>query len=351
MRPAAPDHGEAVSLAACIDTLAGLVAHRTPSAEPNLALVAALHERLAAAGARVEVLESPERTHATLFATFGPAADGGLMLSAHTDTVPATAAEGWRGEPFRLRQEGDRLIGRGACDMKGFLACVLESLPAFAAAARRSGRPVHIALTHDEEMGCRGARQLAAHLAAHGPRPGWVLVGEPTGLRVVDGHKGCFEYVTRIRGRDGHASDPGAGVNAAEIAACLAAELVALRDELDARAAPDSPFAPPGTTLSVGRIAGGTASNVIAAEAELHWEMRPVAPADAGLVHDRVAAFVARTLPGMRARAPEAAIATEVIGEVEGLLPRPRNALRDAALAAGAWGPPVSVPFGTEAGL
>ena len=338
-----------VPLDRAVALLGELVAHPTVSADPNIAMIDALEDRLSAAGARCFRTEDETGAKANLFATFGPDAPGGVMLSGHTDVVPA-AAEDWASDPFEMTERAGRLHGRGTCDMKGFLAAAVVLAEAVDPA--RLTRPLHLAFTHDEEVGCLGAGHLVAAMRDRGLRPDIAILGEPTGMRVIEGHKGCCEYTTRFTGLAGHGSDPAAGVNAAEYAARYVARLLSLRDELVARAPRGGRFEPPWTTINVGRIAAGVAHNVIAAHAEIDWEMRPVRWADADHVHAALARLCEdELLPAMRAVHPEAGIATEVVGEVAGLEPMAANAARElAAELTGANGAGL-VAFGTEAGL
>jgi acetylornithine deacetylase len=329
--------------------LAELVAFPSVSRDPNREITDWIAERLRAVGARIEIMPDASGDKANLWATLGPEGDGGLVLSAHTDVVPIDGQD-WSVPPFTLTAKDGRYYGRGTCDMKGFLACVLAHAPAYA--ALRLSRPIHFAFTHDEEIGCLGAQRLTQALAYRGARPAMVLVGEPTGMRLVDGHKGCCEYTTRFTGLEGHGSNPGAGVNAVEYAVRYARKLLELADELKARAPADSPFDPAWTSLNIGRLSGGAAHNVIPGEAEIDWEMRPVAAEDHAYAHDALHRFTEETLlPAMRAVSPAAGVETRVIGEVAGLVPRKDNAARDLlARLTGANGRQC-VAFGTEAGL
>ena len=339
------------ALDAAIAALGRLVAYPTVSADSNLAMVADLAGQLEAAGARVEILPDGTGAKANLWATLGPEAEGGIVLSGHTDVVPADPAE-WASDPFGMRRENGRLYGRGTCDMKGFIACCLAALPAFAAYAAEARRPVHFAFTHDEETSCFGGQALVRHLRASGLRPAMALIGEPTSLRIVDGHKGCCEYTVRFQGAEGHGSAPHRGVNAVEYAARYVARLLAHRAALAAAPPPGSPFDPPWTTINVGALHGGTVHNVIAGRAQLDWEMRPVAWDEALRVRDDLARFCAEELePEMRQVSAAAGIETEIMGEVVGLEPRAANAMRD--LVAGILGQNGTdvVAFGTEAGL
>ncbi|MSU88739.1 acetylornithine deacetylase [Rhodobacteraceae bacterium 2CG4] len=326
-----------------------LIAFPTVSADSNLGMVAHLAQRLSDAGARIELSHDDGGTKANLFASLGPEADGGVVLSGHTDVVPV-GGQPWTGDPFAMAARDGRLYGRGTCDMKGFIAAAVALLPQLD--GDRLRRPLHFAFTYDEEVGCLGARQLVEHLRARGLRPAAAIIGEPTGMRVVEGHKGCHEYTTLFTGREGHGSVPERGVNAVEMAVRYVHRLLALRDELIASAPEGSRFAPPWTTVNVGRMAGGTAHNVIAGEAAVDWEMRPVRAEDARHVRDALEAYCAQVLlPAMRAVAPEARIETRVIGEVAGLEPADDNLARRLVSELTGQDGAELVPFSTEAGL
>ncbi|WP_204112729.1 acetylornithine deacetylase [Shimia biformata] len=329
--------------------LGDLVGFPSVSSDSNLDIIAYIEARMRAIGARTLVLPNDTGEKANLFASIGPDVPGGLLLSGHTDVVPVEGQD-WTTDPFVMREEDGRLYGRGTCDMKGFLAACLAIAPNMA--ARDLTAPVHFAFTYDEEVGCRGARALVPDLEARGIRPEMALVGEPTLMRVIEGHKGCCEYTARFSGLEGHGSDPYVGVNAAAYAALYVGKLLELRAELDRGVPTDSPFHPRQTTINIGRIESGTAHNVIPGKAEVDWEMRPVRPEDADFVRERITAFVADDLlPAMQQVFPEADIETEIIGEVAGLIPTPANKARDLVMElTGANGADL-VPFGTEAGL
>jgi len=336
-------------LADTTDILRDLVAFPTVSADSNRDMIAYMAERLEAAGARCTIWQDATGKKANLFATIGPNRPGGILLSGHSDVVPVTDQD-WRTDPFTLTEAAGRLYGRGTCDMKGFIAACLAMAPRFAAHA--GTRPLHFAFTYDEEVGCLGARQLADDLAAHDIRPALAIIGEPTEMRVVEGHKGCCEYTARFHGLEGHGSDPDQGVNAVEYAVRYVARLLELRAELITLTPPASPFEPPWTTINVGALRGGTVHNVIARSAEVDWEMRPVRWTDAEFVKDAMRRYVEDDLlPAMRAVWPDAAIDTEVIGEVAGLIPASENEARRIAYALTGNNSAGLVPFSTEGGV
>ena len=329
--------------------LAELVAFPTVSSRPNAALIDRIAERLEGIGARVRVLDAPETGKANLFATIGPEGDCGIVLSGHTDVVPAEET-GWTSDPFVLRASDDLLYARGACDMKGFIACALAAAPAYARGSL--SRPLHFAFTHDEEVGCLGAQDLVALLKREGLRPSAAIIGEPTSMRIIDGHKGCCEYTTTFHGLEGHGSAPDRGVSATEYAARFMMRLLELREDLRTRAPTDSPFDPPHSTVQVGRFEGGVARNVIAGLAHVDWELRPINVADKDHVIRTMRDFCNdRLLPAMRSVHPGANIETATIGDVAGLEPVTDNEAREIVAALTGDNGAETVSFGTEAGL
>ncbi len=331
------------------DMLGDLIAFPTVSSDSNLDIIAYLAERLEDAGAKIEIFHDETGEKANLFGTIGPDTDRGFVLSGHTDVVPVKD-QVWASDPFVMEERDSRLYGRGSCDMKGFVAACTVLAPYFA--SRVKDRPVHFAYTYDEETGCFGAEALVDSLKKMGIAPSLAIVGEPTSMRVIDGHKGCYEYTTHFTGLAGHGSAPDLGVNAVEFASQFVSKIIALKEELRARTPEGSDFVPPYTTLNTGSLIGGVAHNVIPDRASVAWDMRPVQPSDATYVKDALKRLCEDDLlPAMRAIDPEATITTEVLAEVEGLVPMPENAARDLVMdLTGANGTDL-VAFGTEAGL
>jgi len=329
-------------------TLSDLIGFPTVSADGNLELIAYAAAALDGLGAHTRTTLDETGTKANLFATIGPDVPGGVVLSGHTDVVPADGE--WTDDPFTAVERDGRIYGRGACDMKGFIACALAMAPAFAAAPLK--RPVHFAFTYDEEVGCFGARALMEALAEWQVKPATCIIGEPTLMRIIEGHKGCYEYTTAFTGVPGHASEPDRGVNTIAYAGRFLGKLAEMEGALKARAPDGSPFTPPWTTLQPGVIRGGIARNVIPDACEVEWEMRPVNAADARFALDRIRSFLDEEIdPEMRAKAAEAGVTTLTVGEVDGLEPLPDSeALALVRELTGGNSADV-VSFGTEAGL
>lgn len=332
-----------------IDLLDRLIAYPTVSTDSNLEMIIDLSGRLQSLGARTHIFGDETGSKATLFGSIGPDVPGGVLLSGHSDVVPVTDQD-WSSDPFEMRQADGRLYGRGTCDMKGFIAASVVMAERYADLPLK--RPVHFAYTYDEETGCLGAQALIPELQRLGIKPDIAIIGEPTEMRVIEGHKGCCEYTVRFEGLEGHGSSPDLGVNAAEYAVRYVARLMELRADLRARVPDNSRFDPPYTTINIGRVQGGHAHNVIVGKAEVDWEFRPVQTSDLLFVKDTMQSYIEEVLlPNMRAVYPDADISTETLGEVTGLEPMSENAARD--LVSGllrANGADV-VPFGTEAGL
>ena len=325
--------------------LGDLVGFPTVTTDSNLDLIdyAAAHLEPHASDLRLTHDETGQR--ANLLATIGPSVDGGVVLSGHTDVVPAEETT-WTGAPFVAMRRDQKIYGRGTADMKGFLACALAMAPRFA--ERPLKRPVHIALTFGEEIGCHGAPLLVEDLLANGPKPSAVIVGEPTGMAMVTAHKGCYEYTTTITGTEGHGSQPHLGVNAVQYGARFITRLMELAEELKDRAPAASRYDPPHTTISAGTMHGGSARNVLAGECVIEWEMRPVNREDARHVLDSLEGFANQLRAEMGV---ETDLVTVSEGEVGGLEDDP------SSVAVGMLGEILgttethAVPFGTEAGI
>ncbi len=248
---------------------------------PNHEIVGWIADHLDRAGAKVTVLPGPEGDRSNLFATLGPADRAGYLLSGHMDVVAANEP-GWESDPFSLRRNGAKLTGRGASDMKGFLACALAALPAIA--GRPLARPLHLALSYDEEAGCRGVRHLIARIPDLCAKPQGCIIGEPSGLRAVRAHKGKAAAKIELGGRAGHSSRPDLGLNAIHAMADVLNEAVIAADNLT-KGPFDHNFEPPYSSLQIGTIHGGQALNVIPEYCTVELEARAIAGVDpAGLL-------------------------------------------------------------------
>lgn len=328
--------------------LGDLVGFPTVTSESNLDLIDYLVRRLEPIGADIRITHDREGAKANLLATIGPMTDGGVILSGHSDVVPADDTD-WTGAPFVAMRREERIYGRGTVDMKGFIACAVAMAPIFAEMAL--ARPIHLAVTYDEEVGCRGAPLLIADLLEIGIKPDVVIVGEPTEMGIVVAHKGMHEYTTYIKGLEGHGSRPAHAVNAVQYGARYVAKLMEMASQLESEALTDSPYDPPQTTVSVGSIHGGVAHNIVAGECVVQWEMRPVVNADAARLLDVMRAFEKELLDEMHAVSREASIHTVTEGAVGGLEPD-EDSLAVELLTALLADPRRTVAsFSTEAGL
>lgn len=332
-----------------LEILGRLVAFPTVSSHPNLDLIDFAADLLDQAGASIERTADPSGLKANLFATIGPDMDGGVVLSGHTDVVPVEGQE-WSRHPFSVTVTGGRVYGRGTADMKGFIACLLAMAPDLAKADL--SRPVHFALTYDEEEGCHGAQVMLEHLAATGRKPALAIVGEPTRHEIVVANKGCFEFTTEIHGIERHASMSAAGAGAIHAAARFVTMLDELADRMGARAPHNSMFDPPGTTINVGTIRGGVARNITAGSAVFDWELRPVTASDRDYVLEAVEGFVTgELLPAMHKEFPQASVVTTTVGAVDGFHPEPDGPAVRLARKITGRNDLRAVAFGTEAGL
>jgi acetylornithine deacetylase len=341
-------HDSADRLAVTQDLLARLVAFDTETSRSNLPLIDFVEDYLRGLGVPHVRVPNAAGDKAAVFATIGPLRDGGVVLSGHTDVVPV-AGQVWTSDPFRLRPEAGRLYGRGACDMKGFDAIALAMIPEFQAANLRV--PIHILLTYDEETTCLGPVDTIRRFGVDLPRPGLVLVGEPTLMTVADAHKSVSTFTTTVYGHEAHSSKPKLGANAVEIACALVGELYRLADELDALADPASRFDPPASTISVGTIHGGTARNILARECTVLWEFRGLPGVPPQWALRRLEEYIAATaLPRLRRHAPAARIETSVDVEVPWLAPEPGSAAESLALKLTRSNRTYAVSYATEAG-
>ncbi|MDB5427977.1 MAG: acetylornithine deacetylase [Phenylobacterium sp.] len=335
-------------LGAARDILETLVGFDTTSRDSNLALIEWVEAYLDRHGVPHNRVPNAEGTKSNLLATIGPSVEGGAVLSGHTDVVPVDG-QPWNSDPFAIVERDGRLYGRGTCDMKGFLALALAAVPDLIAANPR--RPVHLAFSYDEEIGCLGAPALIEVIKRELPMPAFVVVGEPTDMVAVNGHKGITYYRVKVTGREAHSSQTQQGVSAIMEAVKLMSSLTELSARLEREADPASPFTPKGATLTIGIVHGGTAGNILARECKFLFDLRCPHTLDPQVVLAPFFAEVAALDAALKARAPEAGVAIEMQSNVPPFAPEPDGAAESfARRLAGDNGPPRAVAFATEAG-
>jgi acetylornithine deacetylase len=330
------------------EILERLLAFDTVSHRPNLALMGYVQGLLEAAGLTVVLVPDAGGGKANLFAATGPAGVPGVMLSGHTDVVPVEGQE-WTVPPFALTEADGRYYGRGAADMKGFVACAIEAM---LVAARRPLRvPLQLALSYDEEIGCMGVRSLIDLLAAAPQKPRFCIVGEPTGMQVATGHKGKVALRATCRGREGHSALAPLALNALHLAGDFLAAVRRVQAEVAATGLRDGDYDVPYSTLHVGKMSGGVQVNIVPNHAVLDFEIRSLAGEDvAGLIArlEREAEVIVAPL---RVEFPEAAITVERLWDYPGLgTPSDAEVVRFVKGLTGANGT-IKVAFGTEGGL
>jgi acetylornithine deacetylase len=330
------------------DILGRLLAFDTVSSNPNIALMTDVRTLLEAAGLRVTLVPDATGGKANLFATTGPDGVGGVMLSGHTDVVPVEG-QSWTYPPFAMTQENGRYYGRGAADMKGFVACAIEAM--LLAARRPLKVPLHLALSYDEEIGCIGVRSLIDLLAAAPVRPRFCIVGEPTGMQVATGHKGKVALRASCIGREGHSALAPLALNALHLAGDFLAAVRRVQAEVTATGLRDGDYDVPYTTLHVGKMSGGVQVNIVPNHAVLDFEIRSLAGEDvAGLIR-RLEEEAEAIVAPLRAEFPEAAIKVERLWDYPGLgTPSDAEVVRFVKGLTGANGT-MKVAFGTEGGL
>lgn len=325
-----------------------LVGFPTVSSDSNLNLIEFVRDYLAGHGIESRLTYDDDKRKANLFATIGPDRAGGVVLSGHTDVVPV-AGQPWESDPFTLSRRGDKLYGRGTSDMKSFIAIALAAVPTFLKAGLR--RPIHLALSYDEELGCFGVPRMLRDIAANLPLPAMAIIGEPTSMQLANRHKGDLVFRTVFTGRDGHSSAPHRGLNAILSAAEFLTFLSRLAEELREQGPHDDSFDPPYTTFNVGQIDGGTAFNIVARRCEIIWEFRPLPGVAPETVIARVRGFAeGELLARMRRVAEEAAIETTTLCDLPPLMPEPDSPAEALIRALTGVNEAIGVAFGTEAG-
>lgn len=331
-----------------IDILERLIAFETVSHLPNIALMEWVQGVLADAGVEATLIPDDSGTKANLYATIGPQDRAGVMLSGHTDVVPVEG-QAWTRDPFRMTRAEGRLYGRGTTDMKGFVAAALSA--ALVATKRPLKTPLHLAFSHDEEVGCLGVRSLIDMLEGAPVRPAMCIVGEPTAMQVATGHKGKTALRATATGREGHSALAPLSLNALHLGADFLNAVRDLQVELMATGRHDGDYDVPYTTLHVGKMQGGVQVNIVPNNCTLDFEIRALAEDDPQALlanlRDRAEAIVAP----LRAEFPEAAIKVEQLWAYPGLgTPPDAEVVNFVKALTGANGT-IKVAFGTEGGL
>ncbi len=339
---------DAPILARALPILERLISFDTTSHLSNLALIDWVEAHLAQQGIASRRIANADGTKANLLASIGPQIEGGVVLSGHTDVVPVTG-QAWTSDPFTLTRRGERLFGRGTCDMKGFLALALAAVPDLLAEGLT--RPAHLAFSYDEEIGCFGAPLMLEVIAQGLPRPALAVIGEPTSLRVVSAHKGIGAWRVTVTGREAHSAQTHLGVSAVHAAVRLMTALLDLADQLERAADPDSPFLPQWPTLTVGKVSGGTTGNILARRCEFQFDLRGLPGTDPRELLAPFFALAAQTDAALKARAPEAGVAIENLSNVPPQAAEPGGAAEAfARRLAGDNGPRSVASFASEAG-
>lgn len=325
-----------------------LVGFDTTSRDSNLALIGYVEAALADIGVASRRVANAEGTKANLYATIGSAVAGGVVLSGHTDVVPVDG-QAWSSDPWTLTERDGRLYGRGTCDMKAFLALALAVAPD--AASVGLARPIHLAFSYDEEVGCLGAPAMIRELVRDLPAPLAVIVGEPTNMEVVSGHKGIASWIVTVTGHEAHSSLTHLGASANMVAVRLMHELAGIADRLERDADPHSPFVPRHATLTIGQMHGGTAVNILARECTFVFDLRTPPGQDPEAIMAPFLAAAAREDAALKARFPHAGVAVQRRSKTPPLAPvadTPAELL--ARRLAGDNGPARVVSYAAEAG-
>ncbi len=331
------------------ELLARLVSFDTTSRNSNLALIDFVRGYLDGLRVPYRISADPTGQKANIHALIGPQGSGGLALSGHVDTVPVDG-QAWTGDPFALRRRDHKLVARGSCDMKGFVAACLAGVPDIL--ARPLARPLHLFISYDEEIDCGGAKRLIEDLVVSGLRPDMCVVGEPSGMKPILAHKGKLDLAVRVRGLAGHSSEPSKGVNAVQ----AAGEALAWIAREARRLATEGPFQhgfePPHTTIHAGTVEGGTILNIIPQHAAFTMEWRPI-PGDAPRQHvERLRGWIGETIePAMKAVDPACGFAFDVALEMPGMALAADHPLATTVKQITGSDTAGKVAYGTEGGF
>lgn len=325
-----------------------LIRHQSVSMTPNLALIDEVKAFLDGLGYNTLVVRDPSETKANLYATIGPDIAGGVILSGHSDVVP-TEGQDWASDPYEIDIRDGKMYGRGSCDMKGFLACLLAKAETFKNADLRV--PIHLAFTYDEEVGCLGVPSLIEAINNLPHKPAMCIVGEPTEMKVITQHKGKFSARAHFTGRSGHSSLPAEGVNAVEFASEFVVYLRKLGRECRENGPHDDEFVPNHTTFHTGVIKGGTQLNIIPQNCFVDFEFRNLPNDDREALKARIYDYIENTLePEMREIYDDVGIEVEVVSDMPGLATGDDEEVTKLVMALTGANTTGKVSFGTEAG-
>ena len=331
------------------DILQQVIAFNTTSHLSNLQIIDYIKKYLDNYDISSTIFPNENGQKASLYATIGPATESGIGLSAHTDVVPVTGQE-WATDPFTLTEKDQRLYGRGTCDMKGFLACVLAMVPEFK--SKKLKMPIHLLFSYDEEIGCIGVRPMINKLGTELVKPKYVIVGEPTSMQVVDAHKGIQSYMTEVTGFEAHSSVPENGVNAINYANLLIMKLMQISEE--AKSFANDRFLPSYSSIHIGTIEGGTARNIIPKKCRFFWEIRSLPGFNVQAVLDELNAYSEELMIDMRKTYQDASIITDCHNQVSAFATSDNKQgqhLKSLVMKWAGQNDTFAVSYATEAGL
>jgi acetylornithine deacetylase len=332
-----------------IEFLDKLISFDTTSSKSNMGLINYVEEYLLSFGIKSQIIRDMHEDKANLHAIIGPKDISGIMLSGHTDVVPV-AGQSWSSDPFQMEEKEGKLYGRGSCDMKGFIACVLAKVPEFVNSNLKE--PIHLAFSYDEETGCTGVHSLVDVVKDLVVKPRACIVGEPTSMKVVNSHKGIRHLLTKVYGHENHSSTD-SGVNAISYAAKIVGFIDKMQEEMRSRPALVEGFDPPYATVHAGRIQGGVAANITPNYCEIEWDYRPIPGTDEDEVFNRYEAFINEViLPKMRKQSEEYGdVKTDYLAKVPCLFPETGSEAEALVKHLAEQNSTHVVSYGTEAGI
>ena len=324
-----------------------LINFNSTSSESNLDLILFIQNYLESYKIKSEIIFNEEKTKANLHAIIGPSEKSGVVLSGHTDVVPVDGQK-WDTDPFKLSEKANKLFGRGTADMKSFLAVALAMVPVMV--KKNLKKPIHLAFSYDEEVGCLGAPSLVDHISKYSIKPLVVIVGEPTNMEIVNSHKGVMGFMTSLTGLEGHSSAPEKGLNTIIYASKLINFISTLYEEEKLNKNPI--FDPPYTTIHIGTIQGGSALNIIPKKCSFVWEYRYLPDQESNNIIDKFNSYVTETLlPEMKVVYKDANISTRQIAHVPPLKSSNNTEIENLIMKLAKSNTVKTVSYGTEGGI